>query len=653
MIIPFAKEFIYLNLPKQTSMNKLNLIRILLSSLVFLMMLVPVLQSQSFSSSTVGIQVVPNDQVNPLGTTPPTVILPTSGSSATFNLYLFNSRDTQATIPVYVDSSLYETVTLAPYSYTDVKIPLNVGLHKVQADGETVYVNVTQVSSAVSGTMYINGSPTVFEFNAQPGHVYVLNYSLSSQLSTLETISPLTFISDLANNFFETAYIYPQPADKIALIVPKDIPQGIYYVYIFGLFGTFVNGTEVPTTYVYGLIIVNVSYGIPSSLPSPISYTENGVTVNLENISGFTYLQIQYPFSFENSYTITVYTPTGTQQFTLTNTSGGTYTILGQTYSPQVYGTNVEWAYTNTSVTLKLPQFYKAEITITSPTGSIQIIIPPINRTPSSIPIVTLNVKVLSTTGLPIQGATVTVYNVSNSQMINTLTTNSNGLTLITLPQGAEVRLVVSANGYFTNSTEITLTSNTTVTIYLEPITVSVQLVQMTVNGSPVSPTQVSTNVYKYSTVSGYPVNLVFKVTVSGMVFNNVTVYALINGVKFSVSESNGVYELSRVYTSIGVYNVTFVAEYEGVMSSVTLLLNVTQQPVTTTTSVKTSTTSTTTTTTSSSTSITPPTSTISVSTTTPVPLTSSTSSLPLTTILIVVIIVVIAAVAAVILLRR
>ncbi|MFP3202423.1 MAG: carboxypeptidase-like regulatory domain-containing protein [Sulfolobus sp.] len=631
-------------------MNKLNLIRILLSSLVFLMMLVPVLQSQSFSSSTVGIQVVPNDQVNPLGTTPPTVILPTSGSSATFNLYVFNSRDTQAIIPVYVDSSLYETVTLSPYSYTDVKIPLNVGLHKVQADGETVYVNVTQVSSAVSGTIYINGSPTVFEFNAQPGHVYTLNYSLSSQLSTLETISPLTFISDLANNFFETAYIYPQPADKIALIVPKDIPQGIYYVYIFGLFGTFVNGTEVPTTYVYGLIIVNVSYGIPSSLPSPISYTENGVTVNLENISGFTYLQIQYPFSFEDLYTITVYTLTGTQQFTLTNTSGGTYTILGQTYSPQVYGTNVEWAYTNTSVTLKLPQFYKAEITITSPTGSVQVTVPP--TTPPPIPIVKLNVKVLSTTGLPIQGATVTVYNVSNSQMINTLTTNSNGLTSITLPQGAEVRLVVSANGYFTNSTEITLTSNATVTIYLEPITISVQLVQMTVNGSTVSPTQVSTNVYKYSTVSGSTVNLGFKVTVSGMVFNNVTVYALINGVRVSVSGSNGVYELSRVYTSIGVYNVTFVAEYEEVMSSVTLLLNVTQ-PVTTTTSVQTSTTSTTTIATSSSTSITPTTSTVSVSTTTPVPLTSSTPSLPLTTILIIVIIVVIAGVAAVILLRR
>jgi len=652
VIIPFAKEFIYLSLPKQTSMNKLNLIRILLSSLVFLMMLVPVLQSQSFSSSTVGIQVVPNDQVNPLGTTPPTVVLPTSGSSATFNLYLFNSRDTQATIPVYVDSSLYETVTLSPYSYTDVKIPLNVGLHKVQAEGETVYVNVTQVSSAVSGTIYINGSPTVFEFNAQPGHVYTLNYSLSSQLSTLETISPLTFISDLANNFFETAYIYPQPADKIALIVPKDIPQGIYYVYIFGLFGTFVNGTEVPTTYVYGLIIVNVSYGIPSSLPSPISYTENGVTVNLENISGFTYLQIQYPFSFENEYTITVYTPTGTQQFTLTNTSGGTYTILGQTYSPQVYGTNVEWAYTNTSVTLKLPQFYKAEITITSPTGSVQVTVPTTSIPPPPIPIATLNVKVLSTTGLPIQGATVTVYNVSNSQMINTLTTNSNGLTSITLPQGAEVRLVVSANGYFTNSTEITLTSNTTVTIYLEPITVSVQLVQMAVNGSTVSPTQVSTNVYKYSTVSGSTVNLGFKVTVSGMVFNNVTVYALINGVRVSVSGSNGVYELSRVYTSIGVYNVTFVAEYEGVMSSVTLLLNVTQPVIPPPPPPPpTNTTSTSTITTSSSTSTT--TSTSSVSTVTPVPPTSSTPSLPLTTILIIVIIVVIAAVAAVILLRR
>jgi hypothetical protein len=304
-------------------------------------------------------------------------------------------------------------------------------------------------------------------------------------------------------------------------------------------------------------------------------------------------------------------------------------------------------------VTLKLPQFYKAEITITSPTGSVQVTVPTTSIKPP-IPIVTLNVKVLSTTGLPIQGATVTVYNVSNSQMINTLTTNSNGLTSITLPQGAEVRLVVSANGYFTNSTEITLTSNTTVTIYLEPITVSVQLVQMAVNGSAVSPTQVSTNVYKYSTVSGSTVNLGFKVTVGGMVFNNVTVYALINGVKVSVSGSNGVYELSRVYTSIGVYNVTFVAEYEGVMSSVTLLLNVTQPvvtpPVTTTTSVP-STTSTTTTATSSSTSTT--TSTVSVSTTTPVPLTSSTPSLPLTTILIIVIIVVIAAVAAVFLLRR
>jgi hypothetical protein len=642
---------------------------LLIPTLLMLFSQIPLSFAQTTSSySTAGITVLPGTQVNPQGMNPPQIVLPTSTGSATYSLILINSRDSPAQVPVYLDSSLYTTVTLQPYSYKVLNLNLNTGLHEIQANGETFYVNVTQVSSAINGEMTLNGSANVYVFNAQPGHIYKVYYSMTSSLSSLSQVYAY-FVSNLANNWYGDVVCQASPSGttgSVIFAVPQDIAQGLYYIYLYRGYEGFSNNVSYPAAYVYGLIIVNVSYGIPTTLSTPSLISENGVTFEVQNVSGYTYLQINYPFNEENMYTITVYTTSGTQTYTITNTSGGSYSLPGApfgSYNAQVYGVSLPWAFSNGSITLKLPQFYKAIIQIKSPQGTVTYTIPP---TPISV--ATVNLEVLSTSGVPIPGAKVTLYNISNKQPISSYTTSPQGLVSITLPLGTKINATVSAPGYISNSTVIAFSQNETVKIYLTPIYLSFSITQLSEklnNGTtvPITPSSI------LSIYEGATLNLSFKIMTNSPY--NVSVNATLNNVEIPVIMKNGLYTITYNFINNNTYTLKLEASSNGASNTTEIEIKVipivtssptpstsTSSTTTTATSSTTTTTSHSTTTTTSTTSTTTQSNTTSTTTSTspivtapPTPPTSSSPSF--VPILIIVVIIVIAAVVAIVILRK
>jgi hypothetical protein len=641
---------------------------LLIPTLLMLFSQIPLSFAQTTSSySTAGITVLPGTQVNPQGMNPPQIVLPTSTGSATYSLILINSRDSPAQVPVYLDSSLYTTVTLQPYSYKVLNLNLNTGLHEIQANGETFYVNVTQVNNAINGEMTLNGSANVYVFNAQPGHIYKVYYNITSSLSSLSSPGG-SFVSNLANNP-NGSVVCQSPfgtTGSVIFAVPQDIAQGLYYIYLYRGYEGFSNNVSYPAAYVYGLIIVNVSYGIPTTLSTPSLISENGVTFEVQNVSGYTYLQINYPFNEENMYTITVYTTSGTQTYTITNTSGGSYSLPGApfgSYSAEVYGVSVPWAFSNGSITLKLPQFYKAIIQIKSPQGTVTTTYPP---TPISV--ATVNLEVLSTSGVPIPGAKVTLYNISNKQPISSYTTSPQGLVSITLPLGTKINATVSAPGYISNSTVIAFSQNETVKIYLTPIYLSFSITQLSEklnNGTtvPITPSSI------LSIYEGATLNLSFKIMTNSPY--NVSVNATLNNVEIPVIMKNGLYTITYNFTNTNTYTLKLEASSNGASNTTEIEIKVipivtssptpstsTSSTTTTATSSTTTTTSHSTTTTTSTTSTTTQSNTTSTTTSTSpsvsVPPTSTTSSSPsFVPILIIVVIIVIAAVVAIVILRK
>lgn len=636
---------------------------LLIPTLLMLFSQIPLSLAQTTSNySTAGIYILPGPQVNPQGNPLPQIVLPTSTGSATYSLIIINSRDTLAQVPVYLDSSLYTTVALQPYSYKVLDLDLNTGLHEIQTNGETFYVNVTKVSNATNGEMTLNGSVNVYVFKAQPGHIYKVYYNMTSSLSSLSSYG--YFVTNLANNGYDDVVCLASPSGtsgSIIFAVPQNIAQGLYYIYLYHGYKGFSNNVSYPAAYVYGLVIVNVSYGIPTTLSTPSVFSENGVTFEVQNVSGYTYLQINYPFSEENMYTITVYTTSGTQTYTITNTSGGSYSLPGApfgSYNAEVYGVNVPWAFSNGSITLKLPQFYKAVIQIKSPLGTVTLTYP---STPISV--ATVNLEVLSTSGVPIPNAKVTLYNISNKQPITTYTSNPQGLVPITLPQGTKINATVSASGYISNSTVIVFSQNETVKIYLTPIYLNFSITQISEklnNGTTVTVTPSSI----LSIYEGATLNLSFKIMTNSPY--NVSVNATLNNVEIPVVMKNGLYTITYTFANVNTYTLKLEASSNGASNTAEIEIKVipistslTTTTTTTTTSQSTTTTTQSTTTTTSTTSSTTQSTTTTSTTTTVsssviVPPTSTTSTSPsFVPILIIVAIIVIAAVIAIVILRK
>jgi len=620
-------------------------------SLILLGILILSISLMTFSSSMQ--QVIVNVAPTPYysGYYPQGVIgITTTGSSATFNLYLFNPTFSQESVPVYVNSSLYTTVTLPPYSYQAVPISLSLGTHVITVEGQTLYVNVYH-SSYSPITTYINGTPNVYVLQAQPGKTYNFQVSFSSIPNGTMTSFIYTDIGFFKSPTYQqgaTPTLTPQ--NTFLLQVPKGIPQGVYYAYIYTEFNNATNGALL--SYSFGIIIINVSYGIPSTLSSPKIISENGVTIEMQNISGYTYLYIESPFTYQNSYTIT--TPSGTVEIENLTETNNVFPAFITTPQLLYYGSTVPIAISPNGVIVKLPQFGTATITIKSPTGVETLTIPP------KITVAKLNVEVLSTTGVPIPNAKVYIYNLTAHSLITTEMTNSSGFISYSLPIGSEVNITASALGYFTNSTTITVSGTTTVKIYLTPIKITITPVKFTENGSLITPVEISIQKFFTNITVGSTLSLVFSVNINGNVTPSVT--ASLNGSEISITPlGNGEYEVTQTFKAPGNYVLTINASYNGVSQTLSVLVHVQQITViTSTTTTSTTTSSTTTTVTPTTTTVSSSTTTTTITPTTPVtttpsttPTTTATSSFPITDVIIIVVIIVIIAIAAIVVLRR
>lgn len=582
-----------------------------------------------------------------------TLNITTTGSTATFTLYLFNPTFSPESVPVYVGSSVYTTVTLQPFSYQSVQLSLGLGMNTIVVNGQTLYVGVTH-SSYQPITTYINGSPTVYMIKAQPGHTYNFQVSFSSSLNGTQYTFIYTDIGfyNPQSNDQQGATPYLTPSDTFLIQVPNGIPQGIYYAYIYTTFNNATNGELL--SYSYGIVIINVSYGLPSSLPSPTVVSENGVTIEMQNISGSTYMLIQYPFTYQTTFTITTQSVTvKVSNMTVTNE---VYPGYFSTPNLLYYGSTVPVAISPEGVMVKLPQFGTATIKISSPSGTITLTIPP------KITLAKLNVEVLSSaTGTPIPNAKVEVYNTTTKSLITTQLTNSSGLVSYSLPIGTMVSLNVSALGYFPNVTSVTVSGNTVIKVYLTPVKITITPVKFEENGTTVTPVTISTEEYKLTNVTlGTTVSLIFSVSINGNVMPSIK--AEVNGTQISVTNlGNGEYEVTYTFSTTGVYEITFNASYNGVSSVITTFVSVVKPKIVTTTTPPTTTTTTPSTTTPPTTTTTVPSTTSKPSTTTPptttpstiVPVTTSSPSFSMTDIIIVVVVIVIAAIAAIVILRR
>ncbi|MBB5254949.1 hypothetical protein [Sulfurisphaera ohwakuensis] len=575
------------------------------------------------------------------------IVVTTTGSSTTFNLYLFNPTFVEESVPVYVNSSAYTTVTLQPFSYTTVPISLSTGLYNISVEGQTLYVEVVH-SSYQPIITYINGTANVYKLNAQPGKTYSFQISYSSTPSNAteesEVYSDIGFY--ISPNDQEGVTPYLTPSNTFLLQIPEGIAQGVYYAYVYTSFSNATTGQVVD--YSLGLVIINVSYGLPTSLSSPVTVTENGVMLEMENVSGSTLLYIHYPFSYEDIFTLSL--PSGT--YTVKN-----YTVSNNVYPPLYtkpnilfYGSTIPMEISPNGIIIEAKAFGTGSIEISSPTGSVTLTIPP------KVTMGTLNVEVISsTTGMPIPNAKVSVYYSSNSSLISSSLTSSSGTASFTLPVGEEVKVNVSAFGYYPNSTVVTVSSSSTVKIYLTPIQITVTPTTFTINGSKITPEQVSVGSYKINTTVGNELTLTFSVSIN----SNVTpsVIAMLNGTSIPVTyEGNGVYEVTHTFSSPGTYEITINTSYDGVWKNFTVTVYVYKPSIITTSTTTTSSTTTTTTSTTHTT-VTPVTSSSTTSSTTttvpPPPTSSTTSSIPLTDIAIIVVVIVIAAVVAIVVLRR
>ena len=501
----------------------------------------------------------------------------TNGTTATFYLYLFNPTFMPENITVHVSSTVHVTVPLPSYSYQIIPISLSLGSHIITISNQTLYVEVYH-STYQPVTTYINGSPNIYVLKAQPGKTYTFQVSFSSTPNSTVDASVYTDIG-----FFKPT-TYQQgatptllPGNLFSVQVPQGIPQGIYYAYIYTKFENATNGALL--SYSLGVVIFNISYGIPSSLQFPETVTENGVTVELQNISRYTYLYIGYPFSYENSYTIS--TPSWTVEIgNLTEVNNVFPSFIG---TPQLlyYGSNVPVAVSPQGIIIKLPQFGKANITIKSLNGTTTLTIPP------KIKFGKLNVEVLSVNGTPITDAKVYVHNSTSNSLLSTLVTNSSGFVSYSLPIGSNVNIITSAPGYFTNLTAVVISKTTTVKVFLVPVKITVTLVKLTENGSPVIPTIISAQRYVANATIDSNFSTFFSANINGKVTLNVTAY--LNGSRTSVIPlGNGEYEVTQIFKTPGNYILTINVSYNGVSKTLTVLINAQQKIVATTTSTHT-----------------------------------------------------------------
>lgn len=245
-------------------------------------------------------------------------------------------------------------------------------------------------------------------------------------------------------------------------------------------------------------------------------------------------------------------------------------TLIVYVHNPQgkivyqgTFTTNSTGGFTGTLFTFEYPQFIAGNYTIlvivesTSVVaqtyqGSIYVIFKP--------GVITLDVQVVSNTGVPLQGATVTITNVSSKQVVFTGVTNSSGMVTFAtqwIPSVPNVlNISASLSGYETNYTVISASQPGTYFVKLVLTKIALQLEMYAVYASSVNVGYIeySPVLFGTDTIQGSHMTVQVQVFYAGMPVSTATVAATFEFAGKTPTTITGVYTGSK-----GIYNITFI----------------------------------------------------------------------------------------------
>ncbi|MEM0293541.1 MAG: hypothetical protein QXF93_02875, partial [Saccharolobus sp.] len=404
--------------------------------------------------------------------------IPTTGSSASFTFYVINENPTTETVTVYLNGNQYTTLDLPAYSYKPVTLSLPIGKNVINVGSQSLTVNVAKVSTIVNGEALLNGSVSSMLINAQAGHNYVVNLTITKITNWNTSSEEVTYSSDVYTNMYNGLYpIIPsleipiQNSSLILIKIPPYIPQGLYYFFNYIYFYNFSNYQQV-LGYIPYIIFVNVSYGLNGSIVTTNTYTSNGITVSFTTQNGYTYILSKYPFSIGDKVILHVIPTSSSQVFTSVLDNYTTVLYLSQVqYTLSYYGSNAtEFAYTNSWVEFKIPQQfttsqYQINITYVTPTGIISTgLMPVITSTTSTSTTTTTTSSSTSTTTTTSTSSTTTTSTISTSTSTTTTTTTSTTTTTTTTSSTTTTTTSTSTTSTTTTTTSTTTTSLSTTT---------------------------------------------------------------------------------------------------------------------------------------------------------------------------------------------
>ncbi|MEM3802073.1 MAG: hypothetical protein QW183_04465 [Saccharolobus sp.] len=406
------------------------------------------------------------------------VAIPTTGSSASFTFYVINGNPTTETVTVYLNGNQYTTLDLPAYSYKPVTLSLPIGKNVINVGSQSLTVNVAKVSTIVNGEALLNGSVSSMLINAQAGHNYVVNLTVTKITNWNTSSEEVTYSSDVYTNMYNGLYpIIPsleipiQNSSLILIKIPPYIPQGLYYFFNYIYFYNFSNYQQV-LGYIPYIIFVNVSYGLNGSIVTTNTYTSNGITVSFTTQNGYTYILSKYPFSIGDKVILHVIPTSSSQVFTSVLDNYTTVLYLSQVqYTLSYYGSNAtEFAYTNSWVEFKIPQQfttsqYQINITYVTPTGIISTgLMPVITSTTSTSTTTTTTSSTTSTTTTSTSSTSSTTTTSTISTSSSTTTTTSTTTSTTTTSSTTSTTTSTSTTSTTTSTTSSTTTSLPTTT---------------------------------------------------------------------------------------------------------------------------------------------------------------------------------------------
>ncbi|MEM4944018.1 MAG: hypothetical protein QW214_05585 [Saccharolobus sp.] len=404
--------------------------------------------------------------------------IPTTGSSASFTFYVINENPTTETVTVYLNGNQYTTLDLPAYSYKPVTLSLPIGQNVINVGSQSLTVNVAKVPTIVNGEALLNGSVGSILINAQAGHNYVVNLTITKITNWNTSSEEVTYSSDVYTNMYNGLYpITPslqipiQNSSLILIKIPPYIPQGLYYFFNYIYFYNFSNYQQV-LGYIPYIIFVNVSYGLNGSIVTTNTYTSNGITVSFTTQNGYTYILSKYPFSTNDKVILHVIPTSSSQVFTSVLDNYTTVLYLSQVqYTLSYYGSNAtEFAYTNSWVEFKIPQQfttsqYQINITYVTPTGIVSTgLLPVITSTTSTSTTTTTTSSTTTTSTSSTSSTTTTTTSTSTTSTTTTSSTSSTTTTSTISTSSSTTTTTTTSTTTSTSSTTSTSTTSTTTT---------------------------------------------------------------------------------------------------------------------------------------------------------------------------------------------